>query len=302
MNGQWHGNALLDGKFAHVAILALCLVDAAIGTTADEAHDPIALVDSLLGVVSGEHGLRGIGGICRGVGSASMSFPAVHMGKKVCRDTEKKMRFRWDYAWCLRESGRLGVGREPCGALSAGGASHDHQTHGSRRATSSARRCGASGSGRRDSAAESDILEWRHRNGKHGPLKAATTLLRRAARAEADVEGGPPADEGLDELCCIVCPRLLHGIFKCACRQMAGYIISCMVDFWSCDLSICECCCCLPAEPHLLSLGTANHCIAASHASRIAVPPLPEFAVLHEDAEHCNTQLGSKLLLLRAMS
>jgi hypothetical protein len=79
MNGQRHGNALLDGKFAHAAVLALCLVDAAIGATADEAHDPIALVDSLLGIVSGEHGLRGVGGICRVVESALMSCPAVHM-------------------------------------------------------------------------------------------------------------------------------------------------------------------------------------------------------------------------------
>ena len=34
---------------------------------------------------------------------------------------------------------------------------------------------------------------------KDGPLKAATTLLRRAARAEADAEGGPPADGGFVE-------------------------------------------------------------------------------------------------------
>jgi hypothetical protein len=79
MNGQWQGNALLDGKFAHAAILAFCFVDTAIGSTADEAHDPVALIDSLLGIVAGEHGLRGIGGICRVVESASMSFPVVHM-------------------------------------------------------------------------------------------------------------------------------------------------------------------------------------------------------------------------------
>jgi hypothetical protein len=43
---------------------------------------------------------------------------------------------------------------------------------------------------------------------KDGPLKAATTLLRRAARAEADAEGGPPADGGFDEGWFIVWHRL----------------------------------------------------------------------------------------------
>ena len=57
---------LLDSEFSHTAILALCFVDAAIGTTADEAHDLVALVDSLFGVITGKHDRSGFDGIrCR---------------------------------------------------------------------------------------------------------------------------------------------------------------------------------------------------------------------------------------------
>lgn len=54
---------LLDGKFADAAILAFGLVDASIGTAADEANDLVAFVYSLLGVVACEHGLCGVCGI-----------------------------------------------------------------------------------------------------------------------------------------------------------------------------------------------------------------------------------------------
>lgn len=53
---------LLDGKLAGAAILAFCFVDTAIGSTTNEADDLIALVDPLLGVISGEHCL---GRVCR---------------------------------------------------------------------------------------------------------------------------------------------------------------------------------------------------------------------------------------------
>jgi hypothetical protein len=51
---------LFDGKLACSAIFALCLVNTAIGATADEAYNVVALVDALFGVIAGEHGLCGI--------------------------------------------------------------------------------------------------------------------------------------------------------------------------------------------------------------------------------------------------
>lgn len=54
---------LLDGKLANAAILAFGLVDASIGTAADETDDLVALIHSLLGVVACEHGLRRVCGI-----------------------------------------------------------------------------------------------------------------------------------------------------------------------------------------------------------------------------------------------
>ena len=58
-----HIYVLFDGELSRAAIFALCFVDAAIGSAADEAHNLVAIVDSLLGIVPGEHGLRGIRGI-----------------------------------------------------------------------------------------------------------------------------------------------------------------------------------------------------------------------------------------------
>jgi hypothetical protein len=55
--------ALLDGKLSNAAILAFGFVDTAIGTAANEAHDLVALIDPLLGVVASEHGLCGVGRI-----------------------------------------------------------------------------------------------------------------------------------------------------------------------------------------------------------------------------------------------
>ena len=46
---------LLDGELSRAAISAFGFVDTSIGTAADEAHDLVALGDSLLVVVSGEH-------------------------------------------------------------------------------------------------------------------------------------------------------------------------------------------------------------------------------------------------------
>ena len=53
-------DVLFDGKFSHAAIFAFGLVDASVGTTADEADNLVALIDPLLGVVPCEHGLCGV--------------------------------------------------------------------------------------------------------------------------------------------------------------------------------------------------------------------------------------------------
>jgi hypothetical protein len=48
-------NLLLDGKFSSAAISAFGFVDTSICTAADEAHDFVALGDSLLVVVACKH-------------------------------------------------------------------------------------------------------------------------------------------------------------------------------------------------------------------------------------------------------
>ena len=107
----------------------------------------------------------------------------------------------------MGDSGRLsGSHVETSGG--GGGASHDHQTNRKRpqdkhQARDSARPTAAAAAKGivppKANSGDTETERTDRGSWKHGPLKAATTLLRRAARAEAGAEGGPPADGGFVE-------------------------------------------------------------------------------------------------------
>ena len=70
-NGErrgWNGaktTSLLNSKFSNAAISTFGFVHTSIRAAADEAYNLVSLVDTLLVVVAGEHGLGRIGRICQ---------------------------------------------------------------------------------------------------------------------------------------------------------------------------------------------------------------------------------------------
>jgi hypothetical protein len=63
--GTDHETLLFDGELPSTTVLSLGFVHTSIGTTTDEAYDLVALIDTLLVVIAGEHGLGGIRRVCR---------------------------------------------------------------------------------------------------------------------------------------------------------------------------------------------------------------------------------------------
>lgn len=96
--GELHGRAgssLLDGELANLTASALCFVDTAIRSTANEADDLIPFIYPLLASVAGQHGcFRGVGriwGAMRGQSASAQRGISSNEGTKGDGDAARRL-------------------------------------------------------------------------------------------------------------------------------------------------------------------------------------------------------------------